>query len=390
MRHKKKSACSFHRSQSTNDLTWPRTRTRATAAQPAPVDHPRPAASGGPSERRPAVSSIVDHLAQAESWTAGAAARVAAAQSNRRRGAGPTVYLNVYDLSNVGGTDLTGTLASLNRTLMRSWDVGLFHAGVEVAGVEYSYGYCEEGTGVFACEPRDACGAKFRQAIPMGRAPSDARIIERRLARLVATWPGDAYALLQRNCCHFCDALCRSLGVGPIPAWVNGLAASVRGATEFSLFGASQAPSQRVKPSVAVDVDDAASDATSQTGTTDDGRREETDDSFDSDASDRRPRWSVDVGPFALGRGWAPAPTPSEELGRRHTSPGRARPLNGAAPPGDGASDSSETDEEASAIARWLTYRRSVEEEERRTSARPIVERAVAEEQAVDVVEGRV
>ena len=187
-------------------------------------------------ERAPAQLSpaSVDHLAQAESWTAGAAARVAAAQSNRRRGAGPTVYLNVYDLSNVGGTDLTGTLASLNRTLMRSWDVGLFHAGVEVAGVEYSYGYCEEGTGVFACEPRDACGAKFRQAIPMGRAPSDARIIERRLARLVATWPGDAYALLQRNCCHFCDALCRSLGVGPIPAWVNGLAASVRGATEFT------------------------------------------------------------------------------------------------------------------------------------------------------------
>ena len=170
----------------------------------------------------------------------------------------------------------------------------------------------------------------------MGRAPSDARIIERRLARLVATWPGDAYALLQRNCCHFCDALCRSLGVGPIPAWVNGLAASVRGATEFSLFGAaSQAPSQRVKPSVAVDVDDAASDASSQqTGTTDDGERAETDDSFDSDASDRRPpRWSVDVGPFALGRGWAPAPTPSEELGgaTRRLIDQRCVILNGAA-----------------------------------------------------------
>ena len=80
------------------------------------------------------------------------------------------------------------------------------------------------------------------------------------------------------------------------------------------------------------------------------------------------------------------APTQSEELGRHHTSPGRARPLNGA----DGVSDSSETDEEASAIARWLTYRRSVEEEERRTSARPIVERAVVEEQAVDVIEGSV
>ena len=127
-------------------------------------------------------------------------------------------------------------------------------------------------------------------------------------------------------------------------------------------------------------------DRTYTTPATDDGRREETDDSFDSDASDRRPpRWSVDVGPFALGRGWAPAPTPSGELGRRHTSPDRptVRHTNGAAP-GDGVSDSSETDEEASAIARWLTYRRSVEEEERRTSARPIVERAVAEEQAIE------
>ena len=45
---------------------------------------------------------------------------------------------------------------------------------------------------------------------------------------------------------------------------------------------------------------------------------------------------------------------------------------------------SSETDEEASAIARWLTYRRSIEEEERRTSARPIVESAFVEEQAIE------
>ena len=363
------------------DVSDSGTETPSSSRPPSPRGQWWPARA--PTQLSPA---SIDHLAQAESWQTNAAARVAAADANRRRGAGPTVYLNVYDLTNVGGTDLTGTLASLNRTLMRSWDVGLFHAGVEVAGVEYSYGFCEEGTGVFACEPRDACGAKFRQAIPMGRAPADARVIERRLARLFATWPGDAYALLQRNCCHFCDALCRSLGVGPIPAWVNGLAASVRGATEFSLFGASSQAPGRVKPSVAVDVDDAASDASSQqTGTTDDGRREETDDSCDSDASDRRPpRWSVDVGPFALGRGWAPAPTPSEELGRRHTSPDRptVRHTNGAAP-GDGVSDS-ETDEEASAIARWLTYRRSVEEEERRTSARPIVEQAFVEEQAIE------
>ena len=58
-------------------------------------------------------------------------------------------------------------------------------------------------------------------------------------------------------------------------------------------------------------------------------------------------------------------------------------------------SDSSETDEEASAIARWLTYRRSVEEEERRTRGRsssapsPIVDaRRRRGAGSVDVVEG--
>ena len=227
-----------------------------------------------------AVSSIVDHLAQAESWTAGAAARVAAAQSNRRRGAGPTVYLNVYDLSNVGGTDLTGYVSIVEPHVDAVLGRRLISRRASRSPASYSYGYCEEGTGVFACEPRDACGGQAPghphgpRAVRRAHHRKEAREARGDVAgrRLRAT-AAELLPLLRR--------LCR-LGVGPIPAWVNGLAASVRGATEFSLFGASQAPSQRVKPSVAVDVDDAASDATSQTGTTDDGRREETDDSFDS------------------------------------------------------------------------------------------------------------
>ena len=37
-------------------------------------------------------------------------------------------------------------------------------------------------------------------------------------------WRGREYNLLRRNCCHFSDALCVRMGVGPIPTWVHRLA----------------------------------------------------------------------------------------------------------------------------------------------------------------------
>lgn len=138
---------------------------------------------------------------------------------------GPFVRLNVYDLADIGMcVDLSGALSSLNKHTLGLWEVGIFHAGVEIAGVEYSFGYCEYGTGVYACEPRQAGGARFRTSIKMGRAKFTARMVDARLARLASTWAGSSYSLIHRNCCHFCDALCVSLGVGRVPAWVNGLA----------------------------------------------------------------------------------------------------------------------------------------------------------------------
>mmetsp|Transcript_23318 Transcript_23318/g.73036 ORF Transcript_23318/g.73036 Transcript_23318/m.73036 type:complete len:399 (+) Transcript_23318:37-1233(+) len=141
---------------------------------------------------------------------------------------GPAVRLNVYDLADIGMcVDLSEALASLNKHTMGLWEVGIFHAGVEISGVEYSFGYCEYGTGVYACEPRQAGGARFRTSIKMGRARYTARMVEARLSALAATWSGSSYSLVHRNCCHFCDTLCFSLGVGRVPAWVNGLAENV-------------------------------------------------------------------------------------------------------------------------------------------------------------------
>lgn len=39
-----------------------------------------------------------------------------------------------------------------------------------------------------------------------------------------AEWQGFAYNVLTKNCHHFSQALCERLGVGPLPAWLNGLA----------------------------------------------------------------------------------------------------------------------------------------------------------------------
>merc|ERR1719270_2021785 len=44
---------------------------------------------------------------------------------------------------------------------------------------------------------------------------------------LEVKWPAAAYHMLKRNCCHFCESLCKVLGVGPVPQCVMNLAEAV-------------------------------------------------------------------------------------------------------------------------------------------------------------------
>mmetsp|Transcript_7625 Transcript_7625/g.17963 ORF Transcript_7625/g.17963 Transcript_7625/m.17963 type:complete len:93 (-) Transcript_7625:143-421(-) len=39
-------------------------------------------------------------------------------------------------------------------------------------------------------------------------------------------WMGCSYDVLVRNCCHFCDTLCRRLGANPAPEWLMHLASA--------------------------------------------------------------------------------------------------------------------------------------------------------------------
>lgn len=130
----------------------------------------------------------------------------------------PPVTLNIYDVT-------TNDAVSVVNRALRPLGTGAFHAGVEVNGMEWSYGFSEdEGTGVFQCEPRSCDAHKFRETIEMGNCAMSSSEIEQVIGQLAEQWNGGDYDLLRHNCCHFSDALCRALNVGPAPVWVTNLA----------------------------------------------------------------------------------------------------------------------------------------------------------------------
>ncbi|CAK9142598.1 unnamed protein product [Ilex paraguariensis] len=123
-----------------------------------------------------------------------------------------TVYLNVYDLTPANGYFYWA-------------GIGVFHTGVEVHGVEFAFGAHDYPTsGVFEVEPRQCPGFKFRKSIFMGTTFMDPVQVREFMERQSASYNGDAYHLVVKNCNHFCEDLCYKLTGNRIPKWVNRLA----------------------------------------------------------------------------------------------------------------------------------------------------------------------
>lgn len=128
-----------------------------------------------------------------------------------------TVTLHIYD---VFSDDRVQAVNDVFRTV----GTGAFHAGVEVFGQEWSFGCTGSGTGLVSCEPKGNIAHRYRESLVMGTTTLSLVELEKLLAQLGKEWPGDEYDLLLHNCCHFCDAFCGRLGVGPLPVWVTNLA----------------------------------------------------------------------------------------------------------------------------------------------------------------------
>lgn len=86
---------------------------------------------------------------------------------------------------------------------------------------EWSFGFCEEGTGVFSCPATKNPMYTYREKIVLGQTNLSIFKVNQILRELSREWPGFTYDLLSRNCNHFCDELCEKLGVPKLPGMTS-------------------------------------------------------------------------------------------------------------------------------------------------------------------------
>eukprot|EP00923_Selenidium_pygospionis_P010294 GHVN01017917.1.p1 GENE.GHVN01017917.1~~GHVN01017917.1.p1 ORF type:complete len:356 (-),score=79.13 GHVN01017917.1:291-1358(-) len=128
------------------------------------------------------------------------------------------VELNVYDLDNIS--------SHINQ-YTRSWNVGAFHAGVSVYGVEYSFGQTNEPMpGVTAIRPQQHDVHIYRETVSMGHTHLTEMQVQVLIDYMRDEWSGNTYHILRKNCINFCDQFCCLLGVGGVPEWITSLQVS--------------------------------------------------------------------------------------------------------------------------------------------------------------------
>ncbi|EMS56568.1 hypothetical protein TRIUR3_04780 [Triticum urartu] len=133
---------------------------------------------------------------------------------------------HVYDVAGSGPDGAGGggaTVLQINRLFKDGIGLGgIFHTAIQVYGnEEWSFGYCENGSGVFSCPPAKNPMYTFRESIVLGKTSCSPRTVNQIARELSREWPGASYELLSRNCNHFCNEFCDKLGVPKLPGWVN-------------------------------------------------------------------------------------------------------------------------------------------------------------------------
>mmetsp|Transcript_47523 Transcript_47523/g.87116 ORF Transcript_47523/g.87116 Transcript_47523/m.87116 type:complete len:406 (+) Transcript_47523:102-1319(+) len=155
----------------------------------------------------------------ARSDSAAADAASTEGKQTRRRHSGSEVFLNIYDVSYDDKIHRLNSLLSHRLSPLKLG--GIFHAGVEVNGREWSFGNCGLGSGVAAHEPQRHPHHNFRESVRMSCTQLSAEQVARVIEDLKGDYQGSSYSLIGRNCCHFADDMCCRLGVGSIPPWVH-------------------------------------------------------------------------------------------------------------------------------------------------------------------------
>ncbi|WVZ14031.1 hypothetical protein V8G54_011597 [Vigna mungo] len=129
------------------------------------------------------------------------------------------VVLHIYDVTNSGSEKTNNTIVQINKIFKDGIGLGgIFHSAVQVYGEdEWSFGFCDQGTGVFSCPSGKNPMYTFRESIVLGKTNFSIFKVNQILRELSREWPGSSYDLLAKNCNHFCDEFCERLDVPKLP-----------------------------------------------------------------------------------------------------------------------------------------------------------------------------
>lgn len=146
------------------------------------------------------------------------------------------VILHIYDVTNSGSEKTNNTIMQINKIFKDGIGLGgIFHSAIQVYGDdEWSFGFCDQGTGVFSCPSTKNPMYTYREKIVLGQTNLSIFKVNQILRELSREWPGFSYDLLSRNCNHFCDEFCERLGVPKLPGWVNRFAHAGDAAVEIA------------------------------------------------------------------------------------------------------------------------------------------------------------
>ncbi|XVE64271.1 hypothetical protein DITRI_Ditri07aG0087400 [Diplodiscus trichospermus] len=146
------------------------------------------------------------------------------------------VILHIYDVTNSGSDKTNSTVVQINKIFKDRIGLGgIFHSAIQVYGEdEWSFGFCEQGSGVFSCPSGKNPMYTYRESMVLGRTNCSIFKVNQILRELSREWPGSSYDLLSKNCNHFCDEFCDRLGVQKLPGWVNRFANAGDAAIEIA------------------------------------------------------------------------------------------------------------------------------------------------------------
>lgn len=135
---------------------------------------------------------------------------------------GPDVWLHIYHCDPYTGF--------LNRMMLKHAEIGIYHAGVEVFGEEWSFQYFEDTwsdpsvSGLIRCEPRRMAEYEYQESINLGPTPFLHDEVDSLLLILRKEWPACSYHLTHRNCLTFAEHFIGLLQVPrPFPVWLKGI-----------------------------------------------------------------------------------------------------------------------------------------------------------------------